>query len=457
MKQTMSLLIAIGFFISIGCSKESVVESEIKGEVKGEAKDEASSDCDANTSESAPAELKPRATEPAKEITKIADEVKKSVETSETVPVDVTTLSATPPAVPKGITLQEFWKGLDIPEVVAVVGGKNITKGDLLKEIENQTPPSMKGEALPPRVFAQISEKLLTVLDTMITRNILLDQAKIAGILASEKALAGRVDQWLKDMPAEQKEGFATQLKMQGSSIEKYRKDTIENVSSQEAEAIDQWITAKLMPTLNVDDAAIDKYYRENQEMFKKPETVKVAHILIAPEKPSPEKFQKMSSEEKAAFAKNADEKATVQAEKLLAELKQGADFAKLAKENSICPSKNEGGALPAFDKTGAAPGSGGRGGRMVQPFTDASFKINNGDLSDLVKTQFGYHIIKSLERNKESYAPLESVKGYLKDSLQKEQLNKKMKSLIDSEKEKLNIKVFLKDKVETSPDVIVK
>ena len=440
MRQTMSLLAVtvIGIFISFGCSKDDNGKNQKSTEVK-------------------PTDLKARSSEAPEQLPEVTlkgtPESTKSCEAA----VQPPATPAGKPVEPKGITLKEYWKGLDLPEVVATVGDNKITKEDLYKEIENQTPPSMKGQSFSPQVFAQISEKLPSVVDIMISRQILLDKAAAAGIKPSSKALEARVDKWLKEMPAEQKKMFAEQLKAQGSSIEKYRKDAIDNVGSQEAEAIDKWITEKLIPTLKVDDKTVDKYYRENQEKFKKPETMKVAHILIAPERASAEKFQKMTNEERAAFAKNADEKAATKAKKILAELKQGADFAKLAKENSICPSKAENGVLPEFDKTGAMVGSGGRGGKMVKPFTDASFKLKSGDVSDVVKTQFGSHIIKALEHSKESYIPFESVKGYLKETLEKEKLSKKMKSIIDAEKEKLKVKVLIKAKGKKVPEATIK
>ncbi len=72
------------------------------------------------------------------------------------------------------------------------------------------------------------------------------------------------------------------------------------------------------------------------------------------------------------------------QAEKILEELKKGASFAKLAQKYSECPSKKQGGDLGWFGR-----------GKMVPEFEKAAFSLKKGELSDIVKTQFGYHIIK--------------------------------------------------------------
>ncbi|MBN2411551.1 peptidyl-prolyl cis-trans isomerase [candidate division KSB1 bacterium] len=80
-------------------------------------------------------------------------------------------------------------------------------------------------------------------------------------------------------------------------------------------------------------------------------------------------------------------EEAKAEIEELLAKIKDGADFAELARQYSDCPSKQNGGNLGKFAR-----------GVMAKPFEDAAFKLKKDQISEIVETDFGYHIIKGLE-----------------------------------------------------------
>lgn len=134
-------------------------------------------------------------------------------------------------------------------------------------------------------------------------------------------------------------------------------------------------------------DAALEKYaetvYRSEPQRFQVPEQVRVAHILI----------------------RGNDEAASARAEALLAQLKDGADFAALAREHSEDPATAaKGGDLGFFAR-----------GKMVAPFEDAAFAMHTpGELAGPVKTQFGFHLLRLEARRAEGVRPFEEVREAL-------------------------------------------
>ena len=133
----------------------------------------------------------------------------------------------------------------------------------------------------------------------------------------------------------------------------------------------------------------VTEYYQAHQKDFQVPEEVKVRHILI---KVAP-----------GADAKT-DAAAKQKAEDLLKQIKGGADFAALAKANSDDPgSKEAGGELGMIQR-----------GVTVPPFEQAAFSLQPGQISDVVKTQFGYHIIKVEEKQTAHLKPLDEVKAQI-------------------------------------------
>ncbi len=146
-----------------------------------------------------------------------------------------------------------------------------------------------------------------------------------------------------------------------------------------------------------VTNQQVEAYYQQHQKDFQVPEEVKVRHILI--------------KVDKGADAKT-DAAAKAKAEDLLKQIKGGADFAALAKANSDDPgSKEQGGELGMIQR-----------GVTVPPFEKAAFALQPGQISDVVKTDFGYHIIKVEEKETAHLKPLEEVKAQILATLTRQQ-----------------------------------
>jgi peptidyl-prolyl cis-trans isomerase D len=161
---------------------------------------------------------------------------------------------------------------------------------------------------------------------------------------------------------------------------------------------------AKLEQTMVVPDAELHAAYNASMDNFRMPDRVKAQHILIKTD---------FKSDAKAALAK---------AEDLLKQLKAGADFSKLAEKNS--------------DDSSNAPKGGDLGwfvrGQMVPEFDKAAFALKPGELSGIVTSQYGYHIIKVNEKENARVKPFEEVKGDLAAELKKQRITDQMQKTAD-------------------------
>jgi peptidyl-prolyl cis-trans isomerase D len=147
----------------------------------------------------------------------------------------------------------------------------------------------------------------------------------------------------------------------------------------------------------------IERHYNDNVQQYSQPEQVRASHILL-----------KTEGKDDAAVKK--------QAEALLAQLKAGADFAELAKKNSEdTGSAVKGGDLDFFGR-----------GQMVKEFDQVAFSLPPGQMSDLVKSQFGYHIIKVTDKRPASVKTLQEVRAQIEDQLKYEQAANAAQKLAD-------------------------
>ena len=157
-----------------------------------------------------------------------------------------------------------------------------------------------------------------------------------------------------------------------------------------------------------VSDADIKAYYDQNLARYKTDEQRRASHILIAAGKDAP------AADKAAAKAK---------AEKILAQLRKSPnDFAKLAKENSQDPGSAErGGDLDFFGK-----------GMMVKPFEEAAYSLKEGEISDVVQSDFGFHIIRLTALKAATTRPLSEVKANITDEIRRQQVGKKYSEMAE-------------------------
>lgn len=149
--------------------------------------------------------------------------------------------------------------------------------------------------------------------------------------------------------------------------------------------------------------ADIERHYKENQEQYSTPEQVRASHILFQTEGKDAAEVRK-------------------QAEAVLKRARAGEDFAKLANEfTDEEVGRTRGGDLDFFGR-----------GQMAREFEEAAFALKPGEISDIVETQFGLHIIKTTDRREASTRPLEEVRGQIEDQLKWERARNEAQQLAD-------------------------
>ena len=197
---------------------------------------------------------------------------------------------------------------------------------------------------------------------------------------------------------------YISTLEIDDAEAEAYYEKNSDDYKSQEQVNV-KFI--RVDPANFVSDSAVKEYYDANQSAFSTPEAVKARHIL--------KKLPDNATDEQKAETKTAAEELL---KTLNAELAAGADFAELAKTHSEGPSAARGGALKGSNPKLPAGDYFARG-EMVKPFEEAAFDtLAPGEVSGLVETQFGYHIIKLEEKKALETQPFAQVQYEIQQKL---------------------------------------
>lgn len=321
-----------------------------------------------------------------------------------------------------------------LPEVVAEYDGKKLLKSDVVALFAERGIPEQALKDVPEAVLRNAAQQAIK---SIIDEDLLLAAAEKAGFKPSEELCLKQFDASLKDIPQEQLKILEASLKQQGKSFDDFKKELAAKPEAQKQAAVAAYLEAALKKDkAEITDADIEKFYRENQKEFETPENVTVAHIL-AKSMPFDEKGEKLDP---AVVAKN-DAAAKEKIDKIYDEvMKDPSKFAEIAKAQSDCPSKAEGGKLPAFEKDGSFVGG---MGQMEETFANAAFALQKaGDVSKPVKTPFGYHVIMLVEKKPASFMPLEQLKEPIRNELSMKRDYDMVQKLLEDARKSANLKI---------------
>jgi len=290
----------------------------------------------------------------------------------------------------------------------AVVNGVVITRAHYDKELKvHLERVSRQGQQISDDQLAALKKE---VLDGLIEREVLYQKSQQVGI----KVDAQKVDEQLAGI----KKRFPNEEEFQKALASMNLTEAEVRTQIQRGLAIRGLIDKEVADKVVVTEEETKAYYTGNPQFFKQPEQVKASHILIKVEP-------------------NADDAAKEAARNKIREVRQklsaGGDFAELAKEYSEGPSGPSGGDLGYF-----------RRGQMVKPFEDTAFSMQVNQVSDVVETRFGYHLIKVYEKTPEKTLAYDEVKEKISERLKREKIQKGAQEYVENLKKDAKIEKLL-------------
>ena len=296
-----------------------------------------------------------------------------------------------------------------IPDgAVASVNGVVITQDVFDKEMAHvRSQFARSGRPLSESQSADIKKRIL---ETLINRELLYQESQHKDIKIEDKEVNEQFDIVKKRFPSE-KAYKETLLKANITEAE-LKSDIREGL------AIQQFVDKYLAQDVKVSETDVKDFYKNNPNMFTRPEQVKASHILIKVEPQADEATK---------------DKANKKIKEVQKKLQAGQDFASLASEFSEGPSNVNGGDLGYFSR-----------GHMLKPFEEAAFNLKTGEVSDIVETSAGYHLIKVVDRKPESVVGYDDVKDKIAQHLEQEKRGRAVKADIEKLKEKAVIERFV-------------
>ena len=276
-------------------------------------------------------------------------------------------------------------------EKAAVINGTVITKNEYNREVNLFVDRmARQGRPIDDSQLANIKSEIL---DSLINRELLYQESQKTGIVVQPREMADEL----------------TAIKKRFASEDEFKKaisrmDLTEATLTAQIEkrlAIQKLIDKQVADKIVVTDVESKQYYTANPQLFKQPGEVRASHILI--------KLDPAADEAKKAEAQT-------KINMIQQKLRNGEDFAELAKTSSEGPSSVKGGDLGFFKR-----------GQMVKPFEDAAFALEPNEVSEIVQTRFGYHIIKVVDKKPERTVDYEEIKIRLEEHLKQRKVQEEV------------------------------
>jgi peptidyl-prolyl cis-trans isomerase C len=293
-------------------------------------------------------------------------------------------------------------------ENAAVVNGSPIglKRFEQLIEAEQQR-AMMQGMQISQDQLAELKKQAL---DYLINMELLSQEAKKAGYQAEPEQVQQQINQIKGQFEGE--EEFKQALASEGTDEATIREDIKKSIMVQ------KFVMERFASEVTVEESETRDYYDRNPQVFMQPEQVRASHILFTVD-------QNATAEEVAA----AKEKA----ENALKRYRDGEEFSSLAQELSQCPSSAQGGDLGLFGRN-----------QMVPEFEQKAFSLKVGEVSEPLRTQYGFHLIRLTAKNDESRLAYDEIKDQITEHLREVRFNELLESFLEERKEESEITRYM-------------
>jgi len=293
------------------------------------------------------------------------------------------------------------------PAVVARVNGKAILGRDLEGRIRRELSSIGNPEWNNLREDYR-GQLVLSEITALINTRLLYQKALASGTKVTEAEVQAELDKIAKSYKSDAEMNAA--LASQNTDRATLQKNVSESLTM--AKFVEEAINKKIIVT----PEELSKFYTSNPTQFNHPDIVRISHILIQP----------------AGDTAQQDAVAQERAKALVARLNKGEDFAKLARENSVDPSASQGGDVGFMSKNNIAP-----------EYAEAAFSLPVGSVK-MIKSDFGYHILKITDKKKEGLATLDEVKPDLTDFLKNQKAQEELAKLVNQLRDSTKIEILI-------------
>jgi parvulin-like peptidyl-prolyl isomerase len=294
-----------------------------------------------------------------------------------------------------------------VERIVAKVNGEIITKTQLDAEFQAVV------ERLGPAPTPEEEERRLTelrrqVLEGMIDNMLIMQVAKGRDLRVPPRYFQEWKANIMKEMNIDSEDEFQRQLQLQGMTEAVLKKQFEEGLLIQEIRRME--VDSKISMT----EPEIDKYYRDHINDYTEAARVRLREIVVR-------------------FEEGGEDAAAEKARRLLQDIQQGADFAEVARRHSDANSREAGGDLGFFEKR-----------ELAESLADVAFQLAPGDVSDLIRFESSFRIIRVEEKTEDKIMTLDSVRKDISEAIFQEKLQERTERYLRQLREQAIVEIKL-------------